>query len=248
MRRDSIITVATASFLFLTQGVVSAQTNQSWSFRYPHRLIENSRIDLSPLFTWWTNVQTLRKDQPQGSVPPRPWVRWVKLAGTNVGTVSLGSVVEGEIEEFPGKANPAKIVLRHPPGEEQRFEQLKAASADLLAFREHARITSDMFKSSANRYGQKASVLDTVRYADPSLNRRLQPRALDYGHRASAEIDRSHAASHAMSNADVERSLIDEELETIPHSGNTYRLEFFIYRTGQTFHGMPVYDLGRFVK
>jgi hypothetical protein len=123
----------------LALGIVAATAGKladdAMSFRNPDRLIGGSRINLRPLFTWWTNAVQVNRDSPNAEfgrrVPKevammdammaqRPLTSWSQVIGSKVAERASGWIVSATVCSWPGKGQSMKIFLKHPPIPEER--------------------------------------------------------------------------------------------------------------------------------
>ncbi|HZR15797.1 MAG TPA: hypothetical protein VFE51_00600 [Verrucomicrobiae bacterium] len=100
----------------------------------PKRRVNNFPVDLTPLFSWWTNQHG-----------QRPLSAWVRITGSIVGTNSGAWVIEGKAEPNQARieakaadgssgssAGPQRLLLRNPPVEDlAEFERLRSRLAEL---------------------------------------------------------------------------------------------------------------------
>src|SRR6516164_706793 len=109
--QDRVVVSVLAFLLSLAGGRTAANP-----LKEPSRIIGEGRVDLRPLFQWWTN-----------RTGPRPLKSWVHLTGLVVGTNSWGWVIEGVAEHSEQAPGQAKFILQHPPwGELIQFGQIKS--------------------------------------------------------------------------------------------------------------------------
>ncbi len=242
--------------LFAAFSTALAQTPAPDSFclRNPARVLESKRIDLSPLFAWWT-ANAGKTPPPAGTtnLPPRPLSAWVRVNGLKVEDASTGWVLMATLESRPGLPSaPVKIVLGHPPVVEA------ARLKSLLAQKQRSEIASDQAAAAAARSGNAASNAASMGELAGKMARlspdgsRLQGHYSDqaYGYRSAARRNDANAANAASEQETHEADLkaINEAIAAIPTEPTTeglvYRVDAFALATGRTFRGLPVYDIG----
>jgi len=133
--------------------LLEANAGDTYSLKYPHRLLNGFTVDLSPLFSWWRNAVEIEdrklherqtKTNLEAQLPPRPLSAWVKISGRCANDAGLGWICMAKIEDRPGHLQQGVIFLRHPPRDERaKFENLTTASTNLLKLREQAHMVSD---------------------------------------------------------------------------------------------------------
>jgi hypothetical protein len=209
-------------FALMVAAKCSADSGTNLDFRFPIRVVDGQRVDLRYLFTHWHSSA--------GAVTNS---RWVLLTGTIADDTPGGWVVEGKTESASGLSFRQKVLVLNPPRtEKQTLERLLAEHKGLDK-------QNSALESAAN-----------------SLQNGNVPQKPKHHHTAtqqngSAEsIPQMEASvSNRESGVQGQLSAVDKELSAIPTTststnGTTYRVDFFVFYTGQSQNGMPMLDFG----
>jgi len=211
--------------------------DQSHAFdRWPVRNLGGRQFSLARLYPWWTNAAALNRIQadsyqrslykqkhgmdPTNAIASKPLAGWCRVIGTNFHSHYLGWLVEGEIEEMPGKRHPARFILEHPP--ESDKEMFEADRREWKALVQGGHI-----------------VIATEHYQDIQGN--------GWWNASGVPITGSQGAFFSGLNAaSVQRAQqVHDELAKMP-LGDAYRLDFFAIKLGclQDASHLEVWDLG----
>lgn len=225
-----------------------AQTEMGHCLRTTHRIFNGLSVDLTPLATWWGNEPDRKKDTKLGIAPaPRPLVAWDRVKGTLVEKRALGWVVQAEIETTPGKKESRTILLKHPPEQEKiKFEALKKRENEIKNYRSGMQTASELNRDVASASHERADTLREVGNASTSVRtyNDMNAAANARSRQGSAATARSEQQIANANAATENLKSVTEGLWMFPPS-DTYIVDFFALKTGETVGGMPVYDLGQ---
>lgn len=223
-------------------GVLHADT--SMPYAAPARVINAQRVNLIPLFTWWQQAESIgqrnsgKKKADQQPIPDRPMKAWVRIISViKSETTGTGWEVEAEVHESPAKKSNARIFLKHPPQvDKARVESLVAEIAQLES---SANSSRSSFENATDAY---------ARYNERRIDGETQ-RIREVNGRRAGQAARSQARhSTRLGDLNAQLSQARDELKGLPNTGSQYKLDTFVMRTGETFRGLPVYDMGLVVK
>jgi hypothetical protein len=214
----------------------------------PARMVNGQRVNLQPLFHWWTNTTALnatnatRTNGNQVAVPPRPLTAWVRVASNQLTNTGFVWLAHAYIQETPdGPVTNQLIVLRHGPFEEKkRFDQVvndyKMTSTNLL-------VASNSYVKNAEKtaaFDQKADLYLEMYEIDPWQHYRLGYAADAYRQAANQTQQKATTAARQMEQFDAKRA----ELQKITQDRETLEVDSFALRTTERYRGLPVYDMG----
>ncbi len=125
-----------AGVLLVAQSAMG-QVSTNFLFRYRFPIANDTlRCDLTPLYAWWAEqLDAAQKAESVGGQSAngmgyatnemeRPMAPWFHVTGEIVKEDPQGWIVNAMVEFAPGKGNPMKILLIHPPRKElDRFAQ-----------------------------------------------------------------------------------------------------------------------------
>lgn len=208
-------------------------------FREPIRLFDGRTADLRPVFQWWLKAEAITQSNRslqktnRLELPPRPMPAWELIQGPVVEGTAAGWEVAVEVSATPGETHSQKIFLRHPlQWQKDRVEQLAKQIAELqqTASREHSAVIGAI--EDGNKYRERAMNAE-IRIVRDVNDQRATGAAQAY-------------ARHSLNSAQASSQLaaVRAELEKYPSNGRVFVLDHFALRTGETFRGLPVYDLG----
>ena len=230
-----------AAALFVAQNVIGqGATNFLFRNRFP---IANDtlRCDLTPLYTWWAD-QLAQKTQSTGdkgtngvgdtaNLLDRPMAPWIHVTGEIVKEDPQGWIVNAMVEYAPGKENPMKILLIHPPRKERdRF----AVKNNLL---NNPPPPPDYSTQEAEIQTQKnrAFVANTLGDED------LEDAYIAAANQSERDLE---ARKNRDQSIAAERSRTLGDLGDFPSNWQTYRVDVFALNTGRQLLGFPVFDAG----
>ena len=230
----------------------AAQTNDWPVCRYHLRVFGAHAVDLTPLFQWWQRQPAAGKeasysaadidiDSNAPAVTDRPLSAWHHLTGKHVGTTTAGTwVIEAEIYTSPTSRTNARIILNHPPvQEEQNYYTLKAQLAEA-----NLEITN-----SQKTYQADVKTAQTDQQREQSYGRyrtrRAEVDAQIYAQQASQKQDNASTAASNKQQLETMRTQIEQQLKTIPAEDGKYYFDWFAVMVGRTKSGVPIYDLGQ---
>jgi hypothetical protein len=232
-----------AILLAIAQGVMG-QGSTNFIFRYRSPIINDStRCDLSPLFAWWAaQLQAERPVTNSNSNPdslsataftstPRPMDPWLHVAGPIIRDDSQGWIVDATVESGPGKGDPMKILLIHPPRKEMdRFAQRLTLVNNPLPPPDYS-AQEAAIKTQDNR----AFIAGAI--GDDDLENAYEMAA----NQASRELQDRKARDQT---AAAERNDFLTALGDFPTNWQTYQVDLFAFNTGRQLNGLPIFDAG----
>lgn len=208
-------------FALLVATECGAQVATNLSFRFPIRVVDSQRVDLRYLFAHWHRGT----DAVTNS-------RWVLLTGSIVEDTPSGWVVDGKTESASGLSFHQKVFVANPPrAEKQKLETLLGEQKDLT-------------KQNAALKAEAASLEKASPPSNSSRRYRVRPQNIS----AAAKSQMETNVLQQESGVKGDLGELDKELAAIPttHSstGAVYRVDFFVFYTGQSWNGMPLLDFG----
>jgi hypothetical protein len=253
MNRNKMAMVVVAGLVLV---IAPAWGQTEHCFRQPLRNVGTARVDLQPLFNWWTNtaghkdqVERMTSSEKKSGVPvlpARPMTAWVRLNGRVEGAAASGWIVNATVEATPGVRTQERIVVRHPPvREKQQFEGLTRQIAQLAATIKRAELVESNKNEATNPYDDRAYIMSSM--ASVGGGNEWKEAANDDMRRANAIRAQANTANQAAAAAAAQqRSAVEGQRSKIASAGDEYRLDYFGMRTGESLNGLPVYDLGVF--
>lgn len=229
-------------FLSLLLAVSAPASEADRPLGEPIRHFGYQRVSLTPLFNWWTNSARSR------ATNARPLTAWVRIRGNFDGPITAlptaGWAVNAKVSEQPGDPRSEMIYVLHPPETRLRqFESAKRRIADLNSAIMRVNTVASPYDSRASAESASATRLDILRNDAPTLNRELQPQSLQASARAAENSRISENIRRRVPAMEAERDKLKTLLRTFPSSEHFW-FETFALRTGATFKGLPVYDVG----
>ena len=209
-------------------------------------MVNNRRVDLAPLLTWWTNVVAInqtnetRVETNQIPIPPRPLTAWSLIFTDRMTNAGLVWLCEIEVRQNPGDAPVRELaVLEHVPlSGKQTFD--RAVARDTTAEKElgAAESAKEHHEKRAEQYGQRANTFFEFDNMAPGHG------FFDEGVRLSdaAQREKKRAATAAQRSDDWRSER--EKLTTITEGRTQFMLEAFALKTTRKHLGLPVYDVG----
>lgn len=198
----------------------------------PQRWVGDQKIDLTPLFHWWT------KHDGQ-----RPLTAWVHVTGSIVGTNTWGWILNARVEDSStgdknrssGKPESLKIILKNAPLRElAEFQSLVARQHTLTSQRES-------LSSKAKQAGEQVQVISAQQKADRKAHVR-SARSLSVENKKWKQIEKE--AKEELKQIDPQIKTLKEKLAAFAE-GESYVVDCFALDSGQRFNGLEVYDHGR---
>jgi len=215
-------------------------------FNEPVRMINNRRVDLRPLLTWWTNVVAIslanesRAETNQIPIPPRPLSAWSLITTDRMTNAGLVWIAEVDVRQSPADAPVTELaVLEHVPlSGKQTFD--RAVTRDAHAERELgvAESAKEIHRRRAAEYGARANTFYEFDYMAPGNG------FFDEGVRLSnaAQREKNRAAAAEQQEADLRGER--EKLSAVTEGRTQFMLEAFALKTTRKHLGLPVYDVG----
>ncbi|HEX5218466.1 MAG TPA: hypothetical protein VFZ59_02775 [Verrucomicrobiae bacterium] len=215
-------------------------------FNEPIRMINNRRVDLTPLLTWWTNAMAInqanetRAETNQIAVPPRPLTAWSLIFTDRMTNAGLVWICEIQILQRPDDTPVREVaVLEHVPlAGKQAFDRAAARDANAEKELTAAESAKEVHEKRAEQYGQRANTFFEFDYMAPGHGFFDEGVRLSYA--AQGEKKRAETAEQRSSNLRVER----EKLSAITEGRTQFALEAFALKTTRKHLGLPVYDVG----
>jgi hypothetical protein len=233
---------------FLCLGVFSSDMACANPLRFPQRLIDNRRVDIRPLFQWWSN-DTMRNAMVTNTIEdtvivtnkyPRPLTAWHRIMGTNTVTDAYGWIVNGTFEVNPGEWEPLTFVLRHPPTSDAAKQQnLVRRLAGIASERVSANYTYTNSSALAEHHSKR-----TVLIRDPGSD--LIWFSRDHERLIARHRRNAGNAAEKLRQLDVEEKQVNHQLTRYIRT-DYYTIDFFALHTGLSYKGLPVYDLGMLI-
>ena len=215
-------------------------------FNEPVRMINNRRVDLTPLLTWWTNVIAInlanetRSETNEIPIPPRPLTAWSLITTDRMTNAGLVWIAEIEVRHTPTDPPVSeRAVLEHVPlSGKQAFD--RAVARDTNAEKEQGTAESAMEYHGvrAEQYGKRADTFFEFDNMAPGHG------FFDEGVRLSqaAQREKNSAAAAEQRRDDLRSER--EKLSTITEGRTQFMLEAFALKTTRKHLGLPVYDVG----
>lgn len=221
---------------------------------WTRRVFDANVVQLDPLIAWWTNAEAILSankklpEEKQQPLPPRPLSAWVRLRISSAPENAINGVsswrIMATLRTRPDEATTQKIVLRHAP--EKLRVNFNALLARLAAAERSKETNAD--EGAAER---DQAFAHKMRGYDLAI---AQPYALKNsktGTPADREFAQANALNRAASSvaiakrdAEMEIWFVKDELARLSESQAVFTFETFALRTGETYAGLPVYDLG----
>jgi len=215
-------------------------------FNEPVRMINNRRVDLKPLLTWWTNVVAIhqanenRAETNQIPIPPRPLSAWSLITTDRMTNAGLVWIAEIEIRQTPTDQPVSElVVLEHVPlSGKQTFDGAAARDANAEKELGAAESAKELHQKRAEQYGERANTFYEFDYMAPGHG--FFDEGVRLSNAAQLEKNRATAAEQRGDNLRGER----EKLSTITEGRTQFTLESFALKTTRKHLGLPVYDVG----
>lgn len=232
-----------AGVLLVAQSAIG-QVSTNFLFRYRYPIANDTlRCDLTPLYAWWAEqldaaqkVQSAGEQSANGmgyatNVMERPMAPWFHITGEIVKEDPQGWIVNAMVEFAPGKGNPVKILLIHPPRKEiERF-------AEKRNFLNNPPPPPDYSSREAQIKAQNDRAFVVNALGDPDLADAYLADATQ----ARRELDAQKARDQSI---EAEKSRALDGLGDFPPDWQTYRADVFALNTGRQLYGLPVFDAG----
>lgn len=198
-----------------------AENTNNLSFRFPVRVINSQRVDLHYLFTHW-----------HGSSDAVTNSRWVLVTGAIANDTPGGWVVDGKTESASGLSFHQKVLIVNPPRtEKQTLETLLDEKKQLE-------------KRNAGLESEANSLENGTAPPKPRRHHVVVPENVS----AAATAQKETNVLNQESSVESDLSQVEKQLAAIPTAGSkggtAYRVDFFVFYTGQVQNGMPVLDFG----
>lgn len=214
----------------------------------PVRLVNDHRVNLQPLFHWWTNASaisatnTARTNAEPVSLPPRPLAAWVRVVSNQLTNTGFAWLAHAAIQEIPGGPFTNQvIVLRHGPFEEKkRFDR---AAQDFQQAGDALLVASNQYVQSmeiTTEFDQKANLYQEMYALDPWQHSRLGDVAAAYRQSADKAYRQALNASQRVEQLNQQRV----ELHQITQGRDNLEVDTFALRTREQYRGLPVYEMG----
>jgi hypothetical protein len=205
--------------------------------QHPKRSVNSYTIDLTPLFTWWTNHD--------GRRPLSAWTHIIgSISGTNAGAWILDARVErvgpnagDDKDKSPSSSSSTKILLQNPPVEDLvQFEQVSARLNELNTQRAE-------LLSRENQARMREQAVARQQRANPRNVVETRVLALEDKQLKQAES----VARAQQTSIDQQLGQLKAKLSSYP-SIYQYELDCFALDLHHDFNGFAIYDYGRVLK
>jgi len=229
-------------FLGLFALVAQAEPPPVYCLQYPKRVFGGAAVDLSPLFKWWVEEPSPQRNTNivtgQEARSPRPLPAWVRIIGREFKIAGSGWVVTGAVESSPDQKQGGRFFVRHfPAKEKESFEVAQARLVQIIAYQSGQYSLSSYEEAQGQGFGANRDIANIA-------NGPGSQRAWQYNVAASQAFNRSQFAAQNAASVQAERVVLESYVNKFPASTN-YILDFFALRTGETYQGLPVYDIGQ---
>lgn len=201
-------------FALMVAARCSAQTTTNLDFRFPIRVVNGQRVDLHYLFAHWRSGP----DAVTNS-------RWVLLTGTIADDTPSGWVVDGKTESASGLSFRQKVLVLHPPRAEKQTLDALLARQDQLDKRNAALESGNTPQKP--RHHHNATQQNSQDASNPQTENTVS--------------NRENAVQNQLGDVDKQVAAIPTTDST---NGATYRVDFFVFYTGQAQGGIPMLDFG----
>lgn len=202
-------------FALVVAARCGAQTATNLDFRFPIRVVSGQRVDLRYLFAHWHSGP----DAVTNS-------RWVLLTGTIADDTAAGWVVDGKTESASGLSFHQRVLVLNPPRVEKQ--------------------TLDALLAQQGKLDNRNAALESGN--TPQRPRHHRNATQQNGQDASTSQTDATTVSNRESAVQNQLSDVDKEIAAIPTTestnGTTYRVDFFVFYTGQNRGGLPTLDFG----
>jgi hypothetical protein len=162
---------------------------------------------------------------------PRPMEPWLHLVGPILREDPQGWVVDAEVGSIPGKGNPVKVLLVHPPRKEKdRFVQK-------ITLVNNPPSPPDYSSQEAFVKTQDNRAFIAGAMGDDDLENSYETAA----NQAYRELQERKARDQS---AAAERSNFLASLGDFPTDWQAYQVDLFAFNTGRQLNGLPIFDAG----
>ncbi len=207
--------------LMVAAATCSADSATNLDFRFPIRVVNGQRVDLRYLFAHWHSGANAVTNS-----------RWVLLTGSIVDDNPGGWVVDGKTESASGLGFHQKVLVLNPPRTE------KQTLENLLGQQKQLDKRNASLESAANSL-QNGNVPQTPKHHHNAAQQNVSPTSIP-----QMETNVSNRESAVQGQL----GQVDKQLAAIPTmsstNGTAYRVDFFVFYTGQSQSGMPTLDFG----
>jgi hypothetical protein len=217
-------------------------------FSDPTRLVNDQRVNLQPLFQWWSNAVALASTnagQTNGempALPPRPLSAWVRLVSNELTNTGFAWIARVHLQTSPDAPFEEKLVmLRHGPFEEKKRFDL--AVTNYAQATESLQVASNAYVAKADRaaaLSRKADQYQEMYAFNPWQHWRLGDAADAY--REAAIVAHNEAVAIARRMNQLENQRVEQQ-KTI-QGRDMLVVDSFAMPTGETYRGLPVYEMG----
>jgi len=209
-------------------------------------MINNRRVDLKPLLTWWTNVIAInqanetRAETNQIPVPARPLTAWSLIFTDRMTNAGLVWICEIQILQTPDDTPMRElVVLEHVPlSGKQTFDRAAARDASAEKELSAAESAKELHEKRADQYGQRANTF--FEFDNMAPGHGFFDEGVRFSDAAQREKKKAVAAEQRSGDLRSER----EKLSTITEGRTQFMLEAFALKTTRKHLGLPVYDVG----
>jgi hypothetical protein len=161
----------------------------------------------------------------------RPMEPWLHVVGPILREDPQGWIVDAAVESGPGKGNPSKILLIHPPRKEKdRFAQKLTLVSNPPPPPDYS--SQEAFVKTQDNRAFVAGAM-----GDDDLENSYEV-AADQAYR---ELQERKARDQA---AAAERNDFLASLGNFPANWQAYQVDLFAFNTGRQLNGLPIFDAG----
>jgi hypothetical protein len=221
---------------------------EAQDFKDPIRIVNAQRVNLYPLFHWWTNTAAINATnatlpaEQQVPQPVRPLRAWVRVISNEITNTGFAWIAQAGIQETPdGPVTNQTIVLRHGPFEEKKA--LDRAVGHYNQTTENLLVTSNAYVASMDRataLHQKADLYQEMYEIDPC-------RHLNLGHAANVYRSAAFQAQRHANQSARRINQLDEqrtEIYKLTQGRETLTVDTFALRLSETYQNLPVFEIG----
>jgi hypothetical protein len=237
--REAQTRAAAQAYFIKEQAEIDADKTDS-SFRNQTRWFSAGWVDLLPLFHWWRTGESIETDKRS----EKPLSAWAIVRGTKYRESGYGWIMYADIFDTPTNAARHEwIYLADPPkNEERQFYALYNNYIQAIQDTKWAHqktenlVQSELENRSASQFYENVARA-TGSSQSENLSQATHTREKTIGVQSSQWSARMHTAADNQAAARL-------AMESIPHRGDLYYVDYFALKTGTTNSGLPVYDMG----
>lgn len=246
-------------FLLCVTSIFAQPEADTWNVcRYPVRVLgKGQTVDLTPLYQWWARQPMASTNSVPGGVvaaqtisagtnsadanggQERPMTAWYRVRGTRVATLGSSWVLNAAIFTSPTLYTNARIVLNHPP--EQEEQVFSTLTNQLAALNQQIFSVDYDYRRNTNAESDARAAADRYRHANIKA---AGDAVAGYSRLA---VEKHNEAARELTQLDqlqAQRTQLEKELAAIPSVDGNYLVDWFAARLGNTRQGWPLFDRG----